>query len=161
MTTPEARAAGLFLGAFNIAFEDDQRMTISVHTAGGTVSVIGQLSDNHRMTFQAEDVAFLVDRLANLLSKEEPQGSLTVAVPHLGHIRAPIDAWAWSLAADGSTEPLDPELAVILLPSSANFPQPDADLGNGIFHNTPSASMNSESLSELRQRGLTIADFDA
>ncbi|MFD3667235.1 hypothetical protein [Streptomyces sp. NPDC058672] len=160
VTTPDARAAGLFLGAFNIAFEDDQRMTISVHTAGGTTSVAGHLSDNDLMTFQAEDVAFLLDRLASILSKDKPQGSLTVTVPHPGNGSAPTDAWAWSLTADGGTEPLNPELAVILLPSSANFPQPDAHLGNGTFRNTPSASMDSETLAELRHRGLTIADFD-
>ncbi|MCX4666403.1 hypothetical protein OG453_06940 [Streptomyces sp. NBC_01381] len=159
MTTPDARAAGLFLGAFNIAFEDDERMTISVHTTGGTVSVEGHLSDDYLMTFPVEDVSFLLDRLADLLSKDKPQGSLTVTVPHLGSHSAPVDAWAWNLTSDSGTEPLTPELAATLLPSSANFPHENADLGNGSFPNPPAASMDSTTLTELRRRGLTIEDL--
>jgi hypothetical protein len=157
MTTPEARAAGLFLAAFNIAFEDDERMTISVHTNGGTVSVEGHLSDSI-MTFQVEDVAFLLDRLTHLLAKEKPLGTITVTVPNHKGRGALISAWAWNLTGDaeGSTEPLYPEVAVMLLPESADFPQPDAEIGNGTFSSPPSAAMDTATLDELRRRGLIV-----
>ncbi|WP_158692737.1 hypothetical protein [Streptomyces roseochromogenus] len=160
MNTPDARAAGLFLSAFNVAFEDDERMTISVHTNGGTVSVEGHLSSSNIMTFHVEDVAFLLDRLTHLLSKDKPLGSITVTVPNHKGRGALISAWAWSLTGgtDGSTEALDPEVAVMLLPESAEFPQPDAVIGNGTFTSPPSAAMDAATLNELRRRGLTITE---
>ncbi|MGW1053580.1 hypothetical protein [Streptomyces sp. NPDC001155] len=154
MTTPDARAAGLFLAAFNVAFEDDERMTISVHTEGGTVSVHGHLTDGI-MTFVPKDVAFLLDRLTNLLSQDKPLGTITVTVPNHEGRGALISAFAWSLTSDG-TQPLDPELAVSLLPESAEFPWPDGELGDGTFTNPPSAAMDDATLQELRRKGLTI-----
>lgn len=156
MTTPAARAAGLFLGAFNIAFEDDERMTISVHTEGGMGSAYGHLAGG-LMVFVPRDVAFLLDRLTDLLSQEKPQGTITVTVPSHEAQGAPIEAWAWSLTPDG-TEPVSPALAITLLPENADFPGPEGELGDGTFQTPPSAAMDGGTLAELRHRGLAIED---
>ncbi|WP_369387291.1 hypothetical protein AB5J72_06440 [Streptomyces sp. CG1] len=95
-------------------------------------------------------------------SKDKPLGSITITVPNHKGRGALISAWAWNLTGDtdGSTEPLDPEIAVMLLPESAEFPQPDAEIGNGIFSTPPSAAMDAATLDELRRRGLTVEEIN-
>ena len=93
----DRRAASLVASAFNSVFEDDPTVHIAVRTPNGsTVSAVATLGGDYRAVFDPEDLGALLDRLAQLLDRQDPLGVLAVHTPH--SVGGWLRGWAWTLA---------------------------------------------------------------
>ncbi len=71
ITTPRTRAASLFVAAFNIAHEDNPRMTITLHMRSGSRLSIAGVRDNHRIRFDPAEVATMMAWLTSAVVTDE------------------------------------------------------------------------------------------
>ncbi|MGW9032779.1 hypothetical protein ACWGQ5_54450 [Streptomyces sp. NPDC055722] len=93
-TTPETRAASLFVAAFSV-FENDPRMTIALHmSSGSSLAVAGEL-DDHRMRFDPAEVSALLHWLTRAVAYD-PQAVITVAAD-TDDEGSHAQGWAWCI----------------------------------------------------------------
>ncbi|MGW2421485.1 hypothetical protein ACWC0C_19925 [Streptomyces sp. NPDC001709] len=92
-TTPRTAAASLFAAVFNIVFEDDPRMTIALHTSGGSRMVVMGELDNYLMRFHPAEVADLLTWLTRAVATD-PDAIITVTADDDGDFSY---GWAWHI----------------------------------------------------------------
>ncbi|MYX26828.1 hypothetical protein GTY75_09125 [Streptomyces sp. SID8381] len=105
----QARAASLFVGAFNSVYEDDPRMTIALHRSNGSSLAVAGLLDDYRMRFDPAEVSTLLSWLTRAVAAD-PDAiiSVTTAYRPFGGRE---HGWAWRV---GTGAALDREEAASL-----------------------------------------------
>jgi hypothetical protein len=101
-TTPETRAASLFVAAFNTVYEDDPRMTIALHmSSGSSLAVTGEL-DNWRMRFHPAEVSTLLAWLTRAVATD-PVAIITVTADR-DEDGETAHGWAWCIATGAALD---------------------------------------------------------
>jgi hypothetical protein len=118
--TPEyraARAASVFVAAFNTVYEDDQQMRLTLHRGDGTsLAVTGELTPEWAEAFNAEEVATFLGALSTAIA-DDPEAVISVASWLHTTDSDPV-WWAWRIE-DG--QPLEAAAAAALLGDDAEY----------------------------------------
>ncbi|MET9778621.1 hypothetical protein ABZ023_30955 [Streptomyces sp. NPDC006367] len=95
VAAPETVAASLFVGAFNSVYEDDPRMTITLHRSNGSSLAVAGVLDDYLMRFNPAEVSTLLAWLTHSVATD-PDAVISVAAAYrpLGD-RA--HGWAWRI----------------------------------------------------------------
>ncbi len=112
-----ARAAGLFVEAFNCMFEDNRVLTVGAHEPDGLSGAASGHLVHWRSDFAAADLARLLDHITYLIDRPHPAGVITAWDPDVRWV------FAWDLASDGT--PLHGDDAFRWVPDESS---PERDL---------------------------------
>ncbi|MFJ9729380.1 hypothetical protein ACIRP3_42255 [Streptomyces sp. NPDC101209] len=94
-TPPHTWAASLFVSAFNIAYQDDRRVTVAVHTSSGSSIVIAGALDAYRMRFDPVEVDVMLSWLTRAVTTDERAVITVTAEPDM--VGCKIRGWAWRI----------------------------------------------------------------
>ncbi|RNG30370.1 hypothetical protein [Streptomyces botrytidirepellens] len=101
-TTPETRAASLFVTAFNLAYEHDPLMKIAVHFGSGSSQTITGQLDAWRMRFHPAEVSTLLAWLTRAVATD-PESIITVTTTRDADGTSAC-GWAWCLATGAALD---------------------------------------------------------
>ncbi|MFB7763672.1 hypothetical protein [Streptomyces xiamenensis] len=158
-TRPDSKlaAASIFITAFNIIFEDDPTLVITVHPANGTpVSAVGYLNRSTYLSeFDPDELDTFLNALAEVLAAPQPTGALTIYNTGDVYHSSPT-YWAWSLEEGMPSMLLGPESS--LLPRGFTFEDGDGwdPFPDWNFDTPPQASISHPARAVIARSGLPL-----